>query len=665
MHCSCPAGGYRLDSRGLRWLGVLAIASIGCGHHHVVHAPGEVWLDKIEIHGNKTIPESDLIPGLSLSRALRDGQMVDPYQLSLDTKRIKSEYLRQGFFEAKVDGDIKREDNAQTVVFTVVEGPRSKARVNVTGLPPELPEQAVLDKLELKEGAPFDYELYDDGKEVVKQMVEEVGYPFVDLDESVVTVDKQARVAVASYRVVLSGPRATFGKVIVSGLENHPDLEHAVRGRLFFREGDIYTPKALTDTTRALYDLGRFSQVRIDIDRTTPQAVVPVTIAVSLAGQVELKAGGGLGADPLFVTYEARLRGGFSYVPDEYPLWTISADARLAATVDKDFENIEPKLRIFLNGQRLELLRPFIIGNAGVGLDVFTVEAYTAYGPLLRLGVTAPLGARWAKLDVGWNFSYLAFSGISDLIDPVTVFKLGLRGTERNGRYEQAVSVDLRDKPLEPRKGFYGALRFTEGTIAAGGAFDYFELQPDLRGYLPIGKQSALAFHLRAGAFFGEVPVTQRFFSGGAQNHRGFSARALAPSVCGTAPVEGMPQPASFVCSAGSTAAMGAQDSVLIGGKALLETGAELRIPLGTLSSTVSYGTTLFLDGGDVTNALSDLDPLNLYWAAGFGVYLKLGGFKIRIDVGRRINRLGADDLHESGELIKNTKFYLGVGETY
>lgn len=634
---------------------------LGCSHRARVHAPGEVWLQSIRVEGNKGIPDDDLIPGLSIERARRDGDRVDPYQLSLDTKRIRGAYLRMGFFEAKVESRIDHEDNAEIVVFTVVDGPRAKSRVSVTGLPKELPEDRVLAKLELKENAPFDYDLYDDGKEVVKAMVEETGYPYVDLDESVVTVDRKERVAVASYRVVLSGPRATFGEVTITGLGDHPALDTAIRGRLSFRVGDLYSPKALAETQRSLFDLGRFAQVHIDVDRRKILAVVPVTISVQLAGQVELKGGGGIGYEPVNSVrpYQARLRGGFSYVPDEYPLWTLSADAQLAGTVNSGFNDFEPKVRVFLNGQRIELFRPFIIGDVGAGIDVFTVESYTAAGPLLRLNTNFPLGLRWITAQLGWSFSYLAFTSHSALIDARAETALGLRTTERNGRFEQSLIADLRDKPLEPRKGGYLGVRLTEGGAFAGGAFRYIEIQPDLRAYIPIGKQSVLAFRLRGGNFFGDVPVTQRLFSGGAQNNRGFSARTLAPSVCGSATT------ASRLCFAGSNSAAGTDGDVLIGGEALLETGAELRIPLGSFAG-LQYGTTLFLDGGDVTNALSDIDPIHLYWAAGVGMFLKFGGFKVRLDVGRRISRIGPDDLqYDPSGLFKNTALFLGVGETY
>lgn len=612
----------------------MLLIAVGCGGTRRVHAPGEVWLASIVVEGNRSIPEDDLVPGLALDRALRDGERVDPYQLGLDTKRIKGAYTRMGFFEAKVDGRIDRKGNAETVVFTIQEGPRATARVFVSDLPPELPESYVLDRLELKEGAPFDYELYEDGKEAIQGMVENVGYPVVDLEESVVTVDRKTHVAAVSYRVVRGAPRSNFGPVTILGLEGSPDLEGAVRGRLGFVEGDLYSPKAIAETSRSLYDLGRFSQVRIEPDRTAVDGVVPIQIAVTLSKGVELKLGGGLGYEP--ATYETRLRGGAYWVPDNHPLLAFSFDGRFALTVDHQFEDLQPKTRLFLNTQRLELLRPYVIGDVGLGYEYFTVESYTARGPVMKTGLTAPLGKRWLVGQLAWNFSYFEFVDINPVIDEVTQAKFGLRDAERNGRFEQSVSADLRDKPLELRKGAYLGLRVIEGGAFAGGAFTYLELQPDLRAYLPIRKQSSIAFRVRGGAFLGDVPVSQRYFSGGAQNHRGFSSRTLSPTIAGFD-------------------ANGNLGTTPIGGEEFLETGAELRILLTEL-----LGVTIFLDGGDVVDQ-DGLDLLDLHWAAGAGVFVKYGGFKIRIDVGRRLNRTGMTD----PAFGQNTNFFFAVGETY
>ena len=293
---------------------VVLLVVAGCpGSKSRPRTPGTVWLQKIEVEGNKAIDDDDLIPGLAIYRAHREGRAVDVYQLSLDTKRIRGAYIRMGFFDAKVESKHVRDDatKAESVTFIVEEGKRSNALVVFTGLPPELPESYVRERLELKSDAPFDYDLYDEGRELVKALVAEVGYPHV-VDDSVVTVEKSTFRAVASYRID-AGPKATFGPITIEGAD-HPDLQRAVRGRITVKQGDVYSPIALAETTRSLYELGRFSQVKIGVDTSEFAPVVPVQINVTRASNTELQLGGGLGYEPL--TYEARARGRFTFVPE-------------------------------------------------------------------------------------------------------------------------------------------------------------------------------------------------------------------------------------------------------------------------------------------------------------------------------------------------------------
>ena len=629
---------------------VLVVAGCG-GRTPGPITPGGVWIANIRVDGNAAISDDDLVDKLALDRVRRDGRGVDLYLLSLDTRRIRAEYGRKGFFDAKVDARVDRDDNAETVVFTVVEGWRAKARVAVTGLPPEISEAQVLEKLKLKEGAPYDYELFHDGKDIVRNLVEEAGYAHA-VDDSVVTVDRGARVAAASYRID-PGPRAAFGKVTIAGIAEDNDLYRAILGRVTFVEGDVFSRSVLTKTQDSLYELARLSNIRVEPDLEGQSPTVPITIRVSFAGGAEFRAGFGAGYDP--TTYELRARGGYSWIPHDAPLWQLAADGRIAAAFlhsgddgkgfFEPFRDPDFKLRLLASAQRI-VSRPRLVADGAGGIDFFTVEAYTAKGLQARLGVSRPLGVRWLTARVGWAWSRLDFSTIDEAISDRKQNELGLRDAQILGKYEQAIAADKRDNPLDPRSGWYATLRLAEGTIAAGGAFDYFEVQPEFRHYVALGR-TVLSWRVRGGAILGEVPITERYFSGGPQNHRGFGTRGLAPVASQLVDID--PQDPSK----GTRLA-----EVRIGGSAFLEAGAEIRIPIRETHG-VLFGSTLFLDGGDVVEAPSDLALDNLHWATGIGLFVKYGGFKVRFDFAERITR------RASGGLWENLAFSFGVGETF
>ncbi|HLL23222.1 MAG TPA: POTRA domain-containing protein, partial [Kofleriaceae bacterium] len=121
-----------------RWLLVVIVCALGCGGSSAVRPRGTAWLAKIKLEGNTALDDDDVLPRLALDRARRGGRAVDLYQLELDTERVRQAYVRKGYFDAKVTSRVDQKGDAQTVVFQVVEGKRSRTRVVFVGLPPEV-----------------------------------------------------------------------------------------------------------------------------------------------------------------------------------------------------------------------------------------------------------------------------------------------------------------------------------------------------------------------------------------------------------------------------------------------------------------------------------------------------------------------------------------------
>jgi outer membrane translocation and assembly module TamA len=219
---------------------------------------------------------------------------------------------------------------------------------------------------------------------------------------------------------------------------------------------------------------------------------------------------------------------------------------------------------------------------------------------------------------------------------------LGVDRSERIAGYQQALIVDLRDNQIEPKLGAYGELRTTEGTPLAGGQTSYFGLVSDARGYVPLLAGVVLAGHARYGAVWGDVPVTERFFAGGAVSQRGFGERRLSPSV----PVD--PMQRTMVTT------------LPYGGAGLIDTSLEARVPI-TKIRTMPLGMVTFLDGGDVTDAATGLDPMHLHWAVGAGVRLLTVVGPVRLDVGYRLNRTGPTEPDPGSRWA----YHLTIGEAF
>jgi outer membrane protein assembly factor BamA len=359
-------------------------------------------------------------------------------------------------------------------------------------------------------------------------------------------------------------------------------------------------------------------------------------------------------------------RAGYSITGWPFALDTTSIELRPEYVYNNAGAGNEPRVRALARLERADLFWTYTKANIDAGYNYLTWEAYTSYGPLARIGFETPAWTPRVKLRVGWRLEQNAFRNITTIIDPpveAVVMKdnagklepsamalkhtLGLDRSERIGGYEQAVVVDLRDKPLEPRLGAYGELRTTEGTPLAGGAFSYFEAIGDLRGFAPLFFDGAvIAARARYGGIWGDIPVTERLFSGGAVSQRGFGERRLAPFVHGT--------------TFNPDGTISGSAYIPYGGGGLFETSLEARVPITTIR-TMPLGIVTFLDGGDVTETPGQLDFGNLNWAVGGGVRLITAVGPVRLDVGYRLNRTGGDNPDPSSHFA----YHLTIGEAF
>ncbi len=636
----------------LRVVTVLAVLAACGGSHKRVRRPGTDYLAAIKFEGVDHLSHEGLLSGLALKRNLDAQRSLDEYQMALDTERIAGLYQRRGYFSAKVTPRIERKGDAITLVFGVQEGPRAVVSVVITGLPPEIPYEEARALVPVENGDPFDYDLFDAAKSPLLALVENAGYAHAQLDAKVLADRGKAR---ATLRYALQpGELVRFGPITVTGVNDA--LAEAARNRIPIHEGDLYSTRKVAQAQQAIYGIGRFSSVRVDVDRMAEGTVLPVKIVLAEAKRWEARAGIGAGFDTL--TYQGRLRASLTHAGWPSPLTTLGVEFRPAYTVLRDNCAVldvwsceyEPRIRLLGTASQQDFLHPDVKADLEGGLDYLKLEAYTTTGARVRLGASMPFWSQRVQLRIGWQFGYYTFDDYALVMtDPTTlqtvpnaelVARTGTASTERLGAVSETVSVDLRDNPITPHTGAYGEIRVTHGGAYAGGAYDYVQLMPELRGYVPIGR-AVLAGRARVGVIVGDVAPTERFFAGGANSHRGFPERHLSPSVTGLDSDKH-------------------RETVPIGGAALAETGVELRVPFVLFG--IDMGAAAFLDGGDVTEQPGDLDLGHLHWAAGLSFrpyYLPIG--PIRLDLAYRLNRTG------DGEPLAGQRwsFLFSLGEAF
>lgn len=607
------------------------VLATACSRTGRTHRPGDEWLSDIVIEGNRKLGDKELTTGLALRRTQTRGRAPDPYVVDTDAERIRGEYVRRGYLDADVRSRVERDGDASTVIYTIDEGVRATTKVVIRGVPPSLGPK-VRAAIPIADGAPFDYATYEQAKDELHTIVENAGYPHVKLVTQVVA-DRARNVAVIRIDYE-PGPKAAFGEVEITGVGG--ELREAIENRVAFAPGQIYSTSALAQTQRSIHAMNRFSTVRVQPEKNGAR-VVGVKIEVVEGARHAVELGGGFGIDP--ASYEVRARGGYSVSGWPTPIDTALVDIRPAYALVRDTHDLEPRLRALAKIERQDILWTLAKGEVETGFDFNVFEAWSSWGPRGRIGLSTPLVSDRVHLAAGWFISRSDFTNINQAIDEQLRLQIGLEEPARVGAYTQSLVIDVRDNVLEPRYGVYAELRVAEGTRFAGGAFEYVELVPDLRGYLPIGPV-VLAARVRSGTFLGDVPPTERFFSGGGSSQRGFSERRLSPSVFELANDK--------------------LRSIPYGGGALIESSLEARVPIMTIKG-MPIGAVAFLDGGDVTETLEELDLGFLHWAVGAGVRVKTVVGPIRFDVGYRLNRKGLREPEPESSFA----FHLAVGESY
>lgn len=628
---------------------------------------------KVLVWGNHKIDEEDLLEGLA-TRAehgwwlWRREYRIDTVALDRDRDRIATFYHEHGYFAAEVTDVEVREagKNRVDIIFHVHEGPPSLLTdLLIEGAPerptgelareladrPAVHEEALRRLIGLPVGKRFIYERYDLSKEVVSQALRLAGFAHAQVSGQV-AVDRVAERVGVRYEIE-PGPRVRFGSVRVNGLESLP--ESVVHNRVAWSPGEVFDPNKVAETRRSLQNLRRFQSVRVELADRDPSAVEDIRITAVEAPPREVRFGFGVGVDP--ARWELRGRAGYREfgIPDALSTFTAEvrpAYANLRAVEDDGSGGFVGEASVSV--VREDFFLPLLRGETQVAYTIDEYEAYSSRGGRFRLGLNRSWLDQRLRTSVNWQLLLLEFPTISEGIGAARREEFGLTGPYQLGMFEQTIAYDIRDNPLDARRGVYAELRMREAGRYAGSEFSFITMTPELRGYLPVTEQLILAARVRYGRLItGDgLPITERYFSGGASNHRGFPQRRLSPSDPDRPERtrKGEPNPA-----------------VAVGGEALLEASAEVRLDLFHLREQW-FGVVLFTDAGRVTTRpeyLDALDVAELFWAAGAGLRYNTPVGPLRFDLGYRLNRRGELELVSDDSVWDRIAFHLSIGEAF
>ncbi|MGA8555826.1 MAG: BamA/TamA family outer membrane protein, partial [Candidatus Acidiferrales bacterium] len=216
----------------------------------------------------------------------------------------------------------------------------------------------------------------------------------------------------------------------------------------------------------------------------------------------------------------------------------------------------------------------------------------------------------------------------------------------RLSTFEVEYVRDNRDNPLDAHRGIYQTFDFGVTPTAFGSSANFVRFLGQTAFYKQVKPWLVWANNFRLGLakpFAGSaVPLSERFFSGGADSLRGFPINGAGPQ---------RPVP---VCSNPADQSTCTLISVPEGGDMLFIFNSEARFPLPFRKD---LGAVLFYDGGNVYSNINLRQFADDFThSVGVGIRYKTPVGPIRFDVGYRITNVPG---------VNTTQYFVSLGQSF
>lgn len=524
-------------------------------------------------------------------------RIFSPEVLDAGIAVVRDRYLTEGFAFAVVNARVEPvEDTLRHVRVTVHirEGIRAYlGRIHLEGVE-SFPEEEVREALGVSPGEVCGIHLPVRCRQHVADFYRNSGYRFVDL-ETTRTVDPEDGNAEIHIKV-REGPKATIRRIEIHG--NHRTLESVIRRSLKMREGDPYNEDAFSGSHRALLGTGLFSTVSTDIVpiEGAPEGDVAFRVDVVERRRFTVDLLGGYGS------FE-RARGGV-VIRDRNLFGTgMTMRALGKASFAGERAEVEHRNPYFFTEGLAQSLTGFYERREDVSFERQDIG--------FELTFSRPFIYR-IEPRLTYHFSDSVILDVEPEVDPALV------ETVRLSSFRAELTLDRRDDILEPRRGSIHHVGVEYAGSELGSSIDFLRYTFRASYIIPVWRNVGLALSGRGGVIRAvgstrEIPLQERFFSGGARSVRSYPEREMGPKDLGNHP---------------------------IGGESFLTLNAEVRFPI--------YGPVrgvLFYDMGNLTVRSSDFGFRDFNHAIGTGLRIATPIGPIRFDAGYNPDRDHGEDL--------------------
>jgi outer membrane protein insertion porin family len=476
----------------------------------------------IEIEGTSAISYSDVAEGLQskvsqffiLSRGLTSRELLER-----DSSYVERRLRAIGYRSAQVVErrlGISPTDDDLVITFVVEEGPRTVISDVAMRGNNVFSREELLESPEVEAGEFYsDADIAADGSAILSRYAGD-GYVSAEVSTELVELDGDRARLIFD---VVEGRRARIASIRIAG--NLQTKEEAIRRYLRFEEGEILDAEKLRLSEQALYNTSAFRQVII---RSQPEGVSDEGLLEERVVYVDVEE-----TKPWLLVYG----GGFNTDDGPRGIFEIS-NVNLFGRLNTGALRMRASARQQLG--EIFYTNPFPLGFdlpalVAIRADREERESFTSF----ECGALAQVQK---KLDdrTGFFFRY-SFKRI--IVSNLQLNEPALEREDRPVRLGILGATYYRDRlsnPFDPDDGDYMSFDFQAAVRALGSSDSYTRFFGEYKRFdrLPKFDKIVYAFATKLGIAlpYGQsvrLPISQRFFSGGATTLRGFEFEQAGP----------------------------------------------------------------------------------------------------------------------------------------
>jgi len=551
----------------------------------------------VRFEGCGAVPDRERIEAVRLRpSSFLDSSVFSDRLLGEGADALEALYASRGHLAADVvyryepSGNRGRYD----VVYSCTEGPRARIHSVAFDGNASLGTGLLLSATGLGPGEPYAPAIAEQGRQALLAAYSDAGHL-----QARVTMRADRVDALDAYSVhyqIDEGTRFVVDRIVVLG--NEHTRRSVIDRRLRIRTGDPLSLGKLLETQQALYRLGIFDQVRVG--QQNPESTNPhQNVVIRLRESKRFTVRYGIG-----YAEEENLRGTLEFADLNILGTARRADIRLRGSSREQkavFNLRQSQFQPLPVDSYLSLSASYEQGN----FDIRRLGASYQF--------SQPLSSH------SWGLLRYNFQNVKSLNLNVSDPEYDREDTPRNlSTFSVGYVNDSRDNYLDPAEGFFSSTDLGLTTRLLGDN-DYLSFFTQNSYYRRLPKSFLTAVSLRLGVLRpwggSNVPISERFFAGGASSLRGFDTDFAGPLV------------AKEKVSEGDTA------YTPVGGNALVVGSVELRRPI--LSYVHLAG---FYDAGNVFRDFEDIARSGFSHTVGAGLRVKTPFGPLRFDYGINLN---------------------------